>query len=50
MGQVYVAIDWADDHHDIYVTDDAAIELDSFSISHSSEGMEKLMKKRVDRC
>ena len=49
MGQVYVGIDWADDHHDIYVTDDAAIELDSFSISHSSEGMEKLMK-RVDRC
>jgi len=49
MGQVYVGIDWADDHHDIYVTDDAAIELDSFSISHSSEGMEKLMK-RVERC
>jgi len=49
MGQVYVGIDWADDHHDIYITDDAAIELDSFSIPHSSEGMEKLMN-RVERC
>jgi transposase len=49
MGQVYVGIDWADDHHDIYVTDDAARKLDSFNIPHSREGMEKLMK-RVDTC
>jgi transposase len=49
MGQVYVGIDWADDHHDIYVTDDTARKLDSFNIPHSREGMEKLMK-RVDTC
>jgi len=49
MGQVYVGIDWADDHHDIHVTDDTAKALDSFSIPHSREGMERLMK-RVDKC
>ena len=49
MGQVYVGIDWADDHHDIHVTDDTAKALDSFSIPHSREGMEKLAK-RVDKC
>ena len=49
MGQVYVGIDWADDHHDIHVTDDTATALDSFTIPHSRDGMEKLMK-RVDKC
>lgn len=49
MGKLYVGIDWADDHHDIHVTDDTATALDSFSIPHSREGMEKLAK-RVDKC
>jgi transposase len=49
MEQVYVGIDWADDHHDIHVTDDTATALDNFRIPHSREGMEKLAK-RVDRC
>ncbi len=49
MEQVYVGIDWADDHHDVYVTNDAATALDSFSIPHSYKGMEKLME-RLNKC
>jgi transposase len=45
MKRIYVGIDWADDHHDVYVTDDTAKMLDSFSIAHSFEGMEKLRTK-----
>jgi transposase len=47
MGKVYVGIDWADDHHDVYVTDDSAAALDSFNISHSHEGMDKLINRVV---
>lgn len=42
MERVYIGIDWADDHHDIHVTDDSAAPLDSFSIPHSYDGMKKL--------
>jgi transposase len=49
MGKIYVGIDWADDHHDIYITDDSAAALDSLSIPHSHEGMEKLIS-RVAKC
>lgn len=49
MGQVYVGIDWADDHHDIHVTNDSAKALDSFNIPHSREGIEKLAKQ-LDKC
>lgn len=45
MKRIYVGIDWADDHHDVHVTDDSAKMLDSFSIAHSVEGMEKLRTK-----
>lgn len=45
MERIYVGIDWADDHHDIYVTNDTARMLDSFSILHSFQGMEKLRTK-----
>ena len=45
MGRIYVGIDWADDHHDIHVTDDSAIELGSFTIPHSHTGMEELKKR-----
>jgi len=48
MEGAYVGIDWADDHHDVYVTDDSAVALDSFSIPHSHEGMEKL-RKQLDK-
>ena len=45
MERVYVGIDWADDHHDIHVTDDSAAPLDSFSIPHSYDGMKKLRER-----
>ena len=45
MERVYIGIDWADDHHDIHVTDDSAVALDSFSISHSYDGMKKLRER-----
>lgn len=48
MTNLYVGIDWADDHHDIHVTDDSAATLDSFIIPHSHEGIEKL-KKRISK-
>ena len=49
MGKIYVGIDWADDHHDVYITDDTAVALDSFSITHSLVGMEKL-DSRIMKC
>jgi len=45
MQQIYVGIDWADDHHDVYITDDTACMLDSFAIPHSYAGMEELEKR-----
>ena len=45
MQQIYVGIDWADDHHDVCVIDDTACVLDSFVIPHSYEGMEELEKR-----
>jgi len=44
MARFYVGIDWADDHHDVYVTNDTAQTLASFVIPHSYEGMERLQK------
>lgn len=35
---IYVGIDWADDHHDIAITDDSAKTLDQFRIDHSCDG------------
>ncbi len=45
MERVYVGIDWADDHHDVHVTNDSAVALGSFRIPHSYEGVEKLRKQ-----
>jgi transposase len=45
MANLYIGIDWADDHHDIHVTDDSAETLDNFRIPHSREGIEKLNKR-----
>jgi len=44
----YIGIDWADDHHNIYVTDDSAQRLDSFQIKHSYEGLQ-LLKSKVEK-
>ena len=35
---IYLGIDWADDHHDIVITDDSANTLDQFRIDHTCEG------------
>ena len=35
---IYVGIDWADDHHDIVITDDSAKTLDQFRIDHTCDG------------
>jgi len=35
----YVGIDWASDHHDIYIVDETGTKVDSFSIKHNPEGM-----------
>jgi transposase len=45
MDRLYVGIDWADDHHDVYVTDETAHALDNFSIPNSYEGLEKLKQR-----
>jgi transposase len=39
---IYVGIDWADDHHDVAITDDSAETLSKFQISHDSSGFAKL--------
>lgn len=41
----YVGIDWADDHHDVFITDDTAVKLDSFTIPHTAEGVCSLLNK-----
>jgi transposase len=38
---IYVGIDWADDHHDVAITDDSAETLSKFQISHDSFGFTK---------
>lgn len=48
MEHIYVGIDWADDHHDVHVTDDSAKPLDSFTIAHSHSGMKEL-KERLEK-
>lgn len=39
---IYVGIDWADDHHDVAITDDSAKTLSQFQISHDSSGFAAL--------
>lgn len=42
---LYVGIDWADDHHDVCITDDSAQTLASFRIPHTVEGFQSLHDK-----
>ena len=39
---IYVGIDWADDHHDVAITDDSAKTLSQFQISHDHAGFASL--------
>lgn len=50
MNQIYVGIDWADDHHDVHVTNNAAQVLAKFAIPHSYEGMEELKQRLAELC
>jgi transposase len=38
----YAGIDWANDHHDVLVIDDAGHRLGSLRVAHSPEGLSKL--------
>jgi len=40
----YVGIDWADEAHHVYITDDSGQRLDSFPIDHNTAGMSKLQE------
>lgn len=41
----YIGIDWADEEHYAYITDDSGQKLDSFPIKHSEKGMNKLQSR-----
>lgn len=41
----YVGIDWADENHHAYITDDSGQKLDSFPVEHSKEGMNRLQNR-----
>lgn len=38
----YAGIDWADDHHDILVIDEAGRQLSSLRVTHTKEGLSQL--------
>ncbi len=42
---IYVGIDWADDHHDVHITNDTTKTLDKFQISHDCDGFANLHNK-----
>lgn len=42
---VYVGVDWADDHHDICLTDDVAAKLGAFRITHDVTGVDELARR-----
>ena len=44
----YVGIDWADRHHDIYVTDEGGEKLMAFRIDHDPEGFQILRYSSLD--
>ena len=41
----YVGIDWADEAHHAYITDDSGEKLSSFPVDHSEKGMNKLQSR-----
>ncbi|HEY8744240.1 MAG TPA: transposase, partial [Chloroflexota bacterium] len=42
---VYVGVDWAQDHHDVYVTNERSEQLGAFRIAHSIDGLDLLTKR-----
>lgn len=45
MAPVYAGIDWASSRHKVYATDDSAKPLDSFTITHTPQGLQKLQER-----
>lgn len=41
----YVGIDWADENHQVFITDDSAQRLGAFSIENSRSGVEELFER-----
>ncbi len=41
----YVGVDWGDEAHHAYITDDSGGKLASFPIDHSEKGMSKLQSR-----
>jgi hypothetical protein len=39
---LYAGIDWADDHHNLVVIDDAGLTTGSLRVSHTSTGLTQL--------
>lgn len=42
---LYIGVDWAADHHDIYLTDEAAGKLGAFRITHDVAGVDELARR-----
>ncbi|HVA92622.1 MAG TPA: transposase, partial [Chloroflexota bacterium] len=42
---IYGGIDWADDHHDVYVTNEQAEKLAAFRVAHTVEGLATLRQR-----
>ncbi len=42
---VYVGVDWAGEHHDVFVTNERSEKLGAFRIAHSIEGIDLLTKR-----
>lgn len=47
---IYVGIDWASEHHDVYVTNDQAEKLGAFRIGHTVEGLATLKRRVQELC
>jgi transposase len=45
---VFVGVDWAQDHHDVYVTNERSEQLAAFRIAHSLEGLDLLTKRVLE--
>ena len=41
----YVGIDWADENHQVFITDDSAQRLGAFSIENSRSGVRNCLKE-----
>jgi transposase len=41
----YIGVDWADDHHDIFISNESGEKVDSFRITHDHEGITLLRDK-----